>query len=35
LLVECRDGVVENVVGVCVVAVFLALLAIVEGALPC
>src|SRR5579864_3375824 len=35
LAMECRDGIVEDVVGIRVVAVFLALFAIVERALPC
>jgi hypothetical protein len=35
LTMERRDGIVEDVVGVRVVVVLLALLAIVEGALPC
>jgi hypothetical protein len=34
LTMECRDSVVEHVVGVGIVAGFLALLAIVEGTLP-
>ena len=35
LPVKSRDGVVENVICVCVVAALLALLAVLERALPC